>query len=299
VPSFRFCSSPGVRAGRPPAAGARPFGETVRTQLEKSRVLWENAILSAVLPFVAGMVNASGFIALGVYTSHATGNTARIGDELAQGHFDLALQYAGLVFLFCLGAMTATALVEVAHRLKQPRFVGALLLQAFLLGLFALLSIHSERHWSYQRFELTSLLCFSMGLQNAMVTRLSGAVIRTTHLTGITTDIGIETTRTLFWLFDRGRGAAQDGVRTPELRRLRMHLRIFGSFLAGATMGPALYLALGSISLLLPVFVLLALALVDWALGFGKAYTGQGMDSSRAQAGAGQPERLHPDGSAT
>lgn len=70
-----------------------------------------------------------------------------------------------------------------------------------------------------------------------------------------------------------------------------MHLRIFGSFLAGATMGPALYLALGSVSLLLPVFVLIGLALVDWALGFGKAYTGQGMDGSGAQAGAGQPER--------
>jgi uncharacterized membrane protein YoaK (UPF0700 family) len=264
--------------------------EPVRTKLEKSRVLWENAILSAVLPFVAGMVNASGFIALGVYTSHTTGNTARIGDELAQGHFDMALQFAGLVFLFGLGAMTATALVEVAHRSKQPRFVGPLLLQAFLLALFALLSIHSEHHWRYQRLELTSLLCFSMGLQNAMVTRLSGAVIRTTHLTGITTDIGIEATHTLFWLFDRGRGAAKAGMRTPEVRRLRMHLRIFGSFLAGATLGPLLYVAIGSISLLLPVFVLLALAFVDGALGFGKAYTGQGLDPASAQPTAAQPE---------
>jgi uncharacterized membrane protein YoaK (UPF0700 family) len=251
-----------------------------------------------VLPFVAGMVNASGFIALGVYTSHATGNTARIGDELAQGRFDVARQYAGLVFLFCLGAMTATALVETAHRLKQPRFVGALLLQAFLLGLFALLSIHSEHHWRYQRFELTSLLCFSMGLQNAMVTRLSGAVIRTTHLTGITTDIGIEATRTLFWLFDRERGAAQAAIRPPELRRLRMHLRIFGSFLAGATMGPALYLALGSVSLLLPVFVLIGLALVDWALGFGKAYNGQGLNTAAEHPDSGAQAAAGPDGGA-
>lgn len=129
------------------------------------------------------------------------------------------------------------------------------------------------------------------GLQNAMVTRLSGAVIRTTHLTGITTDIGIEATRTLFWLFDRGRGAADEtpGPRAPELRRLRLHLRIFGSFLFGATLGPALYLAVGSVSLLLPVFVLGSLALVDGALGFGKAYTGHGLEPDPASAELAAP----------
>jgi uncharacterized membrane protein YoaK (UPF0700 family) len=267
----------------------------VRRAVEKSRPLWENAILSAVLPFVAGAVNASGFIALGVYVSHTTGNSARIGDELAQRHFDEALQYGGLVFVFFLGAMTATALVELAHRQGRPRFVVALLLQAFLLATFAMLSIHSEHHWRYQRLELTSLLCFAMGLQNAMVTRLSGAVVRTTHLTGITTDIGIEAMRTLFWLADRRAAPTAEQTaadeRAPDLRRLRLHLRIYGSFLTGATVGPALYIAVGSASLMMPVFVLLALAGVDFALGFGKVYTGQDV---HALAAAAVPSAPHP-----
>jgi len=150
-------------------------------RIERNRAFWENLILAIMLPGVAGAVNASGFIALGVYTSHTTGNVARIGDELAQHHWDAAGQSAIVVTLFFVGAMTATALVEVAARQARPRYVVALLVEALLLALFALLSIHSERHWRFQRVELEATLCFSMGLQNALVTRLSGAVVRTTH----------------------------------------------------------------------------------------------------------------------
>ena len=55
----------------------------------------ENAILVMVLPFVAGAVNASGFMMLGVYTSHVTGNVARIGDELAQGNLSVCIAWSG------------------------------------------------------------------------------------------------------------------------------------------------------------------------------------------------------------
>ena len=48
-----------------------------------------------------------------------------------------------------------------------------------------------------------------MGLQNALVTRVSGAVVRTTHMTGVLTDIGIELVRMRAWVRDgpRGQGA--------------------------------------------------------------------------------------------
>ena len=38
-----------------------------------------------------------------------------------------------------------------------------------------------------------------MGMQNSLVTRLSGAVVRTTHLTGVVTDLGIEAARWYRW----------------------------------------------------------------------------------------------------
>ncbi len=217
-----------------------------------------------VLPGIAGNINASGFIALGVYTSHVTGSVARLGDELATHHFDKAGEALTLIGLFLLGAMTATALVEIATRTKRPRFMVALLIEAFLIALFALLSIHSERHWRFQHGELLGLLCFSMGLQNALVSRVSGAVVRNTHLTGIVTDLGIETVRYLYWKVDALRG------NTPppslDLRRAKLHFTILASFVSGATVGPALYLAIGSISMLLPVAALVLLAAFDaWA----------------------------------
>lgn len=236
-------------------------------RLERNRHWIEQAALTMVLPGVAGAVNASGFLALGVYTSHVTGSAARLGDELALHHYDKAGEAATLVALFLLGAMAATGLVESAHRGSRPRFVIVLLVEAMVLSLFALLSIHSERHWRFQRFELIGTLCFAMGLQNSLVTRLSGAVVRTTHLTGIVTDLGIEIVRWMYWWADRLRGRSP--TQSPDGKRARVHLSIFLSFLSGATVGPALYLWVGSTAMLLPVAVLLLLAAFDALLGIG------------------------------
>ena len=41
-------------------------------------------------------------------------------------------------------------------------------------------------------------LLFAMGLQNSLVTRISDAVVRTTHLTGLFTDLGIELSQLFF-----------------------------------------------------------------------------------------------------
>lgn len=254
-------------------------------RLERNRGFWENLILAIVLPGVAGAVNASGFIALGVYTSHTSGTVARMGDELAQGHFDLAWSAAVVLLLFLAGAMTATALVEVAGRQGRPRYVVALLVEALMIALFALISIHSDEHWRFQRLELEATLCFAMGLQNALVTRISGAVVRTTHLTGITTDIGIESVRVLFWIGDRLVGRKVSVV--PDLKRIRLHLSIFFSFLSGATVGPALYLHVGAVAMLLPVALLLVLAWFDGMLGFG--YTFVTVGAATAPVGQGHP----------
>lgn len=222
-------------------------------------------MLAVMLPGVAGAVNASGAIALGVYTSHVTGSAARIGDEFALNHSDKAGEAAALIGLFLLGAMSASALVEIASRQHRPRYVVALLLEATLIALFALLSIHSERHWRFQRAELLGMLCFAMGMQNAMVTRVSGAVVRTTHLTGIVTDLGIESVHWVYWRIDKARGIPPQT--SPDLKRARLHLTIFGSFVSGATVGPVLYLWVGSSAMLLPVAVLLLLAAFDSLMG--------------------------------
>ena len=116
-----------------------------------------------------------------------------------------------------------------------------------------------------------------MGVQNALVTKLSGARIRTTHLTGVTTDIAIEATK----LFDRWRTASRGSALLARLRfflamsgdvdakHLRLHLRVLGCFFGGATLGPALYLVVGHWAILIPVAFLCALAVFDVRFGLG------------------------------
>lgn len=239
-------------------------------------------MLVLVLPAVAGAVNATGFLVVGVYTSHVTGSVARIGDELASHTYDGAIEAAWLVGAFFIGALTAAAFVERAPLTARARYVGPLILEALTLALFAWLSWGGRIEVQERLTLLRSLLCFAMGIQNALVTRLSKATVRTTHLTGVVTDIGIELVRVFLWMGQRRRdfrlatapGYVARMALAPELRKLRLHVSILLSFVLGAIGGPALYLRDKHLGILVPCLVLLALALFDRLLGLGISTVG-------------------------
>lgn len=234
----------------------------------KERTFGENAALAVALSGVAGAVNATGFFAVGIYTSHVTGHIARVGDELAQGNHQVAEQFFSLILAFLFGAMTATVLVELARRIRgRAKYRTALMVEG---GILAFVGIAAGFSLLPQMF-LTALLCFAMGLQNALVTKISGAVVRTTHLTGITTDFGIEVVRLVFWFRDKVRGMGLVGmVRTlrhsiadSELHKAWLHFAIFTSFTAGAFAGPFLYVRVGHFSMLLPCATLFGIVAFD------------------------------------
>ncbi|MFC7608645.1 YoaK family protein [Teichococcus aestuarii] len=102
----------------------------------------------------------------------------------------------------------------------------------------------------------TPLLCFLMGLQNATITKISGARMRTTHVTGIVTDIGVELGRLLYW----NRAGTLEGrpfVRADRAK-LRLLLGLLGGFFLGGVAGAAGFLVLG-FAFCLPVAALLLL----------------------------------------
>jgi uncharacterized membrane protein YoaK (UPF0700 family) len=227
----------------------------------KARSFSENRRLAIALSAVAGAVNATGFFVVGSYTSHVTGNVARIGDELAQGHFTLAREALLLVVAFLVGAMVATVLVEGSRRLAgRAHYKSALLVETGVLGAFTLFSAGG-----LPTLTLTAMLCFAMGLQNALVTKISGAVVRTTHLTGVTTDFGIELVQVWLWFRERSRGMgllgklheARRSLGDPELEQAWLHFTIFASFIVGATVGPLLYLQIGTLAMALPCAILI------------------------------------------
>jgi anti-anti-sigma regulatory factor len=116
------------------------------------------------------------------------------------------------------------------------------------------------------------LAAWAMGLQNATITKISGAVIRTTHLTGVTTDLGIESVQYLTWCFDliRGRRWSRTGRvlkishRHPSFMRVALLASIIGSFLFGATAGTVIFLKFPALSLMAPVAFLGWIIFVDW-----------------------------------
>lgn len=148
-----------------------------------------NRHLARYLAFVAGAANAGGFLAVHQYTSHMSGIVAKVSDDLAVGDIHLAAEGLAAFAAFLAGAFVTTLLIRWARaRNLESRYALPLVAEAGLLTVFGFTgrAFHGETV-----LETVVLLCFTMGLQNAMITKLSNSVIRTTHLTGMVTDIGI------------------------------------------------------------------------------------------------------------
>jgi len=186
-----------------------------------------NARLGAVLCFVAGATNAGGFLAVGRYTSHMTGIVSSIADDLVLGHLAVAATGAFSLLAFVMGAMCTAVLVNwgFRHQLRSS-YTLPLLLESGMLLVFGLFGAALNSMASIFVPLTVVLLCFMMGLQNAVITKISKADIRTTHITGLVTDLGIELGK-LFYI-----------NRTPQATRvladrsrLRLQLILIGGFL--------------------------------------------------------------------
>lgn len=244
----------------------------MREYLERNRAVIENLILAAILPWVAGAVNSCSFLVVGAYVSHMTGNVSRMGDEFASRHTSIVWGIGAVVGAFFLGAATATVLIELSARRKRARYTSALTTEAVLLYVFTLMAplvTASKTQVTFGQFFLGALLAFGMGMQNALVTRISGAVVRTTHLTGVLTDLGIESVRLAFPSKDpNGPG------RKVSAKKLGILVMLFASFVLGVFMGPAMFQSIGVLAMLVPASVLLVLIAFDFFLGIGTGPSG-------------------------
>lgn len=223
--------------------------------------------LGTALAFVAGAANAGGFLAVGQYTSHMTGMLSALADNLVLGQF--ALVGAGLasVLAFMLGAISTAWIVNWGLRRQLRSAYGLpLLLEAVLLLLFGLFGAAMSL-WHTLILPVTVLLlCYIMGLQNAVITKISQARIRTTHVTGLVTDLGIEIGKLLYV----NRHPEMAPVRADR-ERLRVHAQLVLSFLAGGMTGAAGFKVLGYVSTL-PLAVLLLLLVLRPLLEDGQRW---------------------------
>jgi len=221
--------------------------------------------LGTVLALVAGAANAGGFLAVGQYTSHMTGILSSVADNLVLGQVLLALAGLGALLAFLLGAMCTAWLVNWGLRRQLSSAFGLpLLLEAALLLLFGLFGAALSLTTTVVLPLTVVLLCFIMGLQNAVITKISRAVIRTTHVTGLLTDLGIELGKLLYL----NRSTDQTPV-LANRQRLRIHAQLVLAFFAGGLAGALGFKHAGYISTL-PLAVLLLLLVLrplldDWS----------------------------------
>lgn len=197
------------------------------------RWVWLGA---TALSAVAGIVNAVGFLGFQQQAiTHLTGNTTLLGVALAAGESWPAVVLASMIAAFVLGA-TASGLIIQDTTLRLGRRYGvALLIECALLVAAAAL-------FARQALLGPVLAAVACGLQNGMVTTYSGAVVRTTHVSGMFTDLGL-------MLGHRLRGLP------VSLPRLKLSLLVIGGFGAGGVLGAWLFAAAGYAALLVPAGV--------------------------------------------
>lgn len=201
-----------------------------------------NRHLGYSLAFIAGAANAGGFLAIGQYTSHMTGLVSMMADSVALGEFGLAGAALAALLAFMSGAATTALLINWARlRQMRSRYALSLLLEAALLLAFGLAGSFLAELKEFLVPATVLLLCFIMGLQNAIITKISGAQIRTTHVTGITTDLGIELGKMLYYNGER----AEDQLVRANRDKLQLHASLLLSFVVGGIVGALAFKRVG------------------------------------------------------
>ena len=162
----------------------------------KNRTAKHNLRIATLLSFVAGMVNVTGFLSLQKLTTNVTGHFAFFIDEVFKWELWGGSVYLVYILSFLLGSFISSILIELTYRGKK---FNIYVLPAILeIGTLLLIAVLADIKWMASPNLIACLLLFAMGVQNSFVTNISKAVVRTTHLTGLFTDLGIELSHLMF-----------------------------------------------------------------------------------------------------
>jgi uncharacterized membrane protein YoaK (UPF0700 family) len=237
--------------------------EYARRLTSPDRSTRTNRDLGYGLAFIAGATNAGAFLAVQMYTSHMTGVVATMADALAMRDLGVVATSLGALLSFMLGSMASTVMINFARRRSlRSIFAGPLAVEAVLLLVFGLLGARLMDVRGLFVPMTVMVLCAAMGLQNAVITKISKAEIRTTHMTGVVTDIGIELGKLFYWNPDVD--ASGDRVIADRDRLGTLSMLLLAFFLGGW---------LGALGFKVAGFVaVVPLALLLFALAFIPVY---------------------------
>ena len=208
-----------------------------------------------LLGFNAGCINAGGFLATGRFVTHVTGFATLFGVDLLHAGIGPSLRILSVPLFFLLGAMIAGLLTDrPIHFKRAPHYDYVMALCAACLFLAALAG-ELDQFGAFgkslrlnETYILLALLCLASGLQNGAITSSSGSSVRTTHLTGLTTDLGLGMAR-LLTLRRSDRSFAEEWLANG------LRAGTVFAFIVGSAVGAALFMSLQYRGFLIPAAI--------------------------------------------
>ncbi|MBY0231125.1 MAG: DUF1275 domain-containing protein [Gemmataceae bacterium] len=238
-----------------------------------------------MLAFAAGSVNAFAFLSCEKYVTHLTGTVTSAG----LGLLESAVFWDSIILIVCFVAGAAASVIALQareQRGKRPLWAWPLILVALLVagtGVAGWAGLFGPLDEPIRPMTILCILSFAMGLQNASVATTTGLYVRTTHLTGPASDLGVHLGSAFF---------AEGQERWAALKGAFLRACKIAGFVGGAFATLFTFTGLGYLSLLPPACLILAATALSFVPAWGPSDYGLNED--------GKPEdRAAPEGTAT
>lgn len=200
-----------------------------------------------LMGFQAGYINVGGFVIFGNFVSHVTGTSSQIGMGIARLDFGHITTFITLILAFIIGAAFASYFLE--RRLienKEPEFTFVTAVKASIFGAVLILSEYYFLNMNHEiKLALVFLLSLACGMQNATCSLATNGFLKPTHMTGLSTDIGINLIR----VFSLKKGTLEY-TETKEKNLLR--IKILFSFISGGVVASLIFADNGHYGFIFP-----------------------------------------------
>jgi uncharacterized membrane protein YoaK (UPF0700 family) len=198
-------------------------------QSKGDRTLKENLLLASSTAVVSGITNVAGMIAFLAFTSNITGHVANLAKHIVEQNFGEIIVFLIWLFMFFAGAFLSSYIVRSLEDKSYYRAHSIpIIIEIIILLFVAVYGHHFYEETQTEREVVIAAILFSMGLQNSLVSIVSGGLIKTSHLTGLFTDLGGDIAD---WLHPK--------VEKTEVVRNKIYIRftILGFYFLGGIIG--------------------------------------------------------------
>ncbi len=229
------------------------FKDSMFQHQGKTRSNRHNVHIAIFLSFIAGVVNMCGIFELNTLVTNVTGHFALFANGIFTFHYTKALTLLIYLSSFLTGSFTSGVMIEwMIAKKKMNIYVLPTVLEASVLLAVPFIKLYFK---SVPNEALAALLLIAMGIQNAFVTKISNAVVRTTHLTGLFTDLGIELSQLFFKHNKHTQG--------KNISTIKLRLNIMTFFFLGVITGGFVYHTIKIYTLILAAVILLSGLIAD------------------------------------